>query len=69
VRAIARQAIALKTGARALRAIMEGLMLEIMYDIPHRDDVAEVIIDEGVVTGRKKPQIRKISKTARQDAA
>jgi ATP-dependent Clp protease ATP-binding subunit ClpX len=69
IRAIARQAIKLKTGARALRAIMENLMLEVMYEIPHREDVAEVVIDEAVVTGRKKPQIRKIPKSARKNAA
>ena len=39
VRAVAQKAIELKTGARALRAIMEKLMLEVMYDLPQRDDV------------------------------
>ena len=43
VRAVAQRAIELKTGARALRAILEGLMLEVMYDLPQRDDVAEVV--------------------------
>lgn len=69
IRAIARQALELKTGARALRAIMENLMLEVMYDIPHREDVSEVVIDGGVVTGQKKPQIRKSPKSARKNAA
>jgi len=69
VRAIACKALALKTGARALRAIMENTMLEVMYDIPHRDDVAEVIVDAGVVEGGRKPQIKRHSKTARKDAA
>lgn len=57
--AIAAKAIELKTGARALRAILEKIMLEVMYDIPHRDDIAEVIIDQAVVEGRKKPQLVK----------
>ena len=61
VRAIAQKALELKTGARALRAILEKLMLEVMYDLPHRDDIAEVIIDQAVVEGRKKPQLRKIT--------
>ena len=61
VRAIAQKALELKTGARALRAILEKLMLEVMYDLPHRDDIAEVIIDQAVVEGRKKPQLRKIA--------
>jgi len=59
VKAIAAKALELKTGARALRAILEKLMLEVMYDLPHRDDVAEVIIDQAVVEGRKKPMLRK----------
>ncbi len=59
VRAIARQAIELKTGARALRAIMEKLMLEVMYELPQRDDVAEVVVDQAVVEGRKKPTLRR----------
>ena len=47
-----------KTGARALRSIMEGLMLEVMYDLPQRNDVDEVVIDAGVVAGRRKPTLR-----------
>ncbi|HEX3729478.1 MAG TPA: ATP-dependent Clp protease ATP-binding subunit ClpX, partial [Opitutaceae bacterium] len=63
VRAVAMKAIELKTGARALRSIMENLMLEVMYDLPQRDDVAEVLIDAGVVAGRKRPILRRHSKT------
>ncbi len=63
--AIAEKAIELKTGARALRSIMENLTLEIMYDVPTRDDIKEVTIDRGVVMGEKKPQFKKISKTAK----
>src|SRR5690606_12719949 len=40
--AMARQALARKSGARGLRAIMETIMLDLMYDIPSRDDVEEV---------------------------
>jgi ATP-dependent Clp protease ATP-binding subunit ClpX len=70
VRAIAQKAIELKTGARALRSILENLMLEVMYDLPQRDDVAEVIIDAAVVAGRKRPTLRRIDKgEAKQDAA
>ena len=63
VRAVAQKAVELKTGARALRSILENLMLEVMYDIPQRDDVAEVIIDAGVVAGRKRPTIRRNAKS------
>jgi ATP-dependent Clp protease ATP-binding subunit ClpX len=58
VKAVALKAIELKTGARALRSIMEGLMLEVMYDLPQRNDVTEVVIDAGVVAGRRKPTLR-----------
>jgi ATP-dependent Clp protease ATP-binding subunit ClpX len=47
--AMARQALARKSGARGLRAIMESIMLELMYDIPSRDDVEEVVVSEEVV--------------------
>ncbi len=57
--AIALKAIELKTGARALRAILEKIMLEVMYDLPTRDDISEVIIDQAVVEGRKKPHLVK----------
>jgi ATP-dependent Clp protease ATP-binding subunit ClpX len=63
VRAIARKALELKTGARALRSIMENLMLEVMYTLPQRDDVVEVVIDAGVVSGRRKPTLRRAGKS------
>jgi len=63
VRAIAQKAIDLKTGARALRAILENLMLEVMYDLPQRDDVSEVVIDAAVVAGRRRPTLRRTSKS------
>jgi ATP-dependent Clp protease ATP-binding subunit ClpX len=70
VKAIAARAIELKTGARALRAIMENLMLEVMYELPQRDDVAEVLIDAAVVAGRRKPTLRRAAKAEpKQDAA
>jgi ATP-dependent Clp protease ATP-binding subunit ClpX len=70
VRAIAEKAIELKTGARALRSIMEGITLEVMYEVPSRDDVKEVVIDRGVVEGRKKAQLKKKSPNSeKKDAA
>ena len=70
VKAIAMKAIELKTGARALRAIMENLMLEVMYELPQRDDVTEVVIDAGAVAGRRKPTLRTAAKSEpKQDAA
>src|SRR6195952_2344662 len=53
--AIAKRAIARKTGARGLRSIVEGLLLDTMFDIPTEDDIAEVVVDKDVVEGRKEP--------------
>ncbi len=49
--AMARQAIRKGTGARALRSMFERIMLDVMYDIPSRDDVHEVVITADVVKG------------------
>jgi ATP-dependent Clp protease ATP-binding subunit ClpX len=59
VRALAAQAVNKGTGARALRAMIERIMLDIMYDIPSREDVADVTVNRGVVEGKKAPLIRK----------
>ena len=59
VRAIAQKALTLKTGARALRSILEQIMLEVMFELPTRDDVAEVVIDASVVAGKRRPQLRR----------
>ncbi|PHR94028.1 MAG: ATP-dependent Clp protease ATP-binding subunit ClpX [Robiginitomaculum sp.] len=53
--AIAKRAIARKTGARGLRSIMEGILLDTMYDLPTYDGVEEVVINAEVVNGSAKP--------------
>ncbi len=53
---IAAQAIERNTGARGLRSIMENMMLPIMYELPSREDVAEVIVNSECVLGTGKPQ-------------
>ena len=55
VNAIAKKAVTRKTGARGLRAILEEVMLELMYDIPSQTDIQECIVNEDVITGRSKP--------------
>ncbi len=55
LREVSRRALERKSGARGLRAILEGILLEVMYEIPSSRDVKEVIIDENVVAGRRKP--------------
>jgi len=57
ISAIAKQALARKAGARGLRAIMENIMLDIMYDIPTKDNIEEVMISEEVVMNKEKPII------------
>jgi ATP-dependent Clp protease ATP-binding subunit ClpX len=66
--AIAQKALALKTGARALRSILEQLMLDVMYDLPTRDDVAEVVINAAVVSGEAKPKLKRKARAARAAA-
>ena len=57
VREIANTAIRLKTGARGLRTIIEGLMTDVMYDIPSVKDVEEVIITKDCVDKGEKPKL------------
>ena len=58
LRALAQEAIRKGTGARALRAAMEKIMLDLMYELPSRDDIAEVTINRAAVEGKKQPIIR-----------
>ncbi|MGB4273444.1 MAG: ATP-dependent Clp protease ATP-binding subunit ClpX [Bacillota bacterium] len=66
LKAVARKAIALNTGARGLRSIMERTMLDIMYEIPSRQDVKKVLVTEETINEKAKPQIvfhdRKVKK-------
>ena len=55
VRAIAMKALARKTGARGLRSIMEGILLDTMYDLPGLKGVDQVVINAEVVEGRARP--------------
>ncbi len=59
LRALAQEAIKRGTGARALRAILERIMLDLMYDIPSRLDIAGAIINRSVVEGKRQPILRK----------
>ncbi len=52
---VARKAIDRKTGARGLRSILEGILLDTMFDLPGMDGVDEVMIDKDVIEGRKEP--------------
>ena len=59
--AIAKLAIKRKTGARGLRAILEDLLLDTMYEMPSMTNAKEVIIDKAVVEGKKLPVVLRMS--------
>ena len=52
---VARKAITRKTGARGLRSIMEGILLDTMFDLPGLEGVQEVVVNGEVSEGRVKP--------------
>lgn len=56
--AIAREAIKRNTGARGLRAIIEGLLLDVMYEVPSREDVTKCVITQQVVEEKTAPELR-----------
>ena len=70
ISAVADKAIELKTGARALRSIMERIMLDVMYDLPQIENVDEVTINRAVVEGSDKPIIKfkKAAKTKSENS-
>ncbi len=55
--AIAKKAMARKTGARGLRTILENILLDTMYDLPSIEGVSKVVIDETVVEGSNQPYL------------
>ena len=67
LRALAEEAVRRGTGARALRSIFERMMLDVMFDIPSRNDIEAVTINRQVVLGERPPSMRR--KRVDQDAA
>ena len=57
VRAIAKKALERKTGARGLRSILEGVMTDIMYEIPSREDVVKCVITKETIEQEKQPEL------------
>jgi len=55
LRALAKKAINLKTGARGLRSIIENILMDTMFELPSEPDIAEVVINEDVVLKGSKP--------------
>ncbi|MBS7660401.1 ATP-dependent Clp protease ATP-binding subunit ClpX [Pseudomonas lalucatii] len=55
LKAVSNKALERKTGARGLRSILEGILLDTMYEIPSQSEVSKVVIDESVIDGSSKP--------------
>ena len=66
LQAMARKAIDKGTGARGLRAILESIMVDIMYELPSRKDVEECIITEDVITQKTQPKLKLKRATTRR---
>jgi ATP-dependent Clp protease ATP-binding subunit ClpX len=59
LRSLAQLALTKGTGARALRSMFEKIMLDVMYDVPSREDIADVVVNRAVVEGKRAPLIRR----------
>lgn len=57
---IAQEAIKRKTGARALRSIVEEIMLDVMYDVPTKNDMTKFIVTADMVRNRKNAEVVKL---------
>jgi ATP-dependent Clp protease ATP-binding subunit ClpX len=55
LRAIAKKALARKTGARGLRSILEQTLLDVMYDLPSLSNLSRCIVDEATINNEGKP--------------
>ena len=69
LKAIAKKALVRKTGARGLRSIMEGILLDSMYDLPTYEGVEEVVINDKVVNGEAKPMLIYAKKRSAKEKA
>ena len=57
LKAIANKAMVRKTGARGLRSIVEGVLLDTMYELPSLENVSKVVVDDSVIKGETKPLV------------
>ena len=67
--AISAKAIQRGTGARGLRAILEEILLDVMYEVPGRDDIVECVIDENVISGKGTPTLVSKKKLGQRKAS
>ncbi|OCL25348.1 ATP-dependent protease ATP-binding subunit ClpX [Orenia metallireducens] len=68
LKSIAQKALKQETGARGLRSIVENAILDIMYDIPSRDDISKCIITQDVIEKRAKPKLVTVDETKEETA-
>jgi ATP-dependent Clp protease ATP-binding subunit ClpX len=68
LQAVAEEALKRGTGARGLRAILEEVLLDVMYDLPSRSDVARCVIDRSVVLERMTPTLITVGEPGRRSA-
>ena len=57
---IAKEAIKRKTGARALRSIVEEIMLDVMYDVPTKENIKKFVVTKEMVENRKNAEVVKL---------
>lgn len=57
LKAIAKEAIERKTGARGLRSIIESTMLDMMYELPSREDIVKCVITKETITDKATPKL------------
>ncbi|MGQ9556513.1 MAG: ATP-dependent Clp protease ATP-binding subunit ClpX [Desulfurispora sp.] len=67
LRTVAQEALKRKTGARGLRAILEEIMLEVMYDVPSREDVSKVVITRDTILRKEKPLIMSVDRKKKKE--
>lgn len=60
LRTMAKKALEQKTGARGLRSIIEGIMMDVMYSVPSEDDVKKCVITSEVVDGKEPPRVIRV---------
>jgi ATP-dependent Clp protease ATP-binding subunit ClpX len=64
---VSEEALKRNTGARGLRAILEEVMLEVMYDIPSRDDIARCIVTKDVISKKEPPRIIAVDRKKKKE--
>ncbi|OPA80318.1 ATP-dependent protease ATP-binding subunit ClpX [Paenibacillus selenitireducens] len=67
--AIAKEAIKRNTGARGLRSIIEGVMLDLMYEVPSRDDITNCVITEKVIQDKIVPELTTKKSKKKEESA